>query len=288
MPVKWIVGAKPNVLGDYLMTLIIASATHKTQLLVADRQVTRADGRILNDTAYKIIQYVNHGQDYQCAVAYTGLAQVPGQGTLDWLMDILPTAMDSSTDLYFAIDNLRTTCTKELIPRMQSIPRRYRGITIVLCGRYNRFGAVGGQRQYIPFVAVISNCADKAGRQVDEVSDEFAAYSTRLLRRSSSISLCRGDLRAAARFVPELRYTFRYLRRDIPHTAKAKIATDFIRRVAQESNWTGGSILGLALTDPGIAEGFDFSVQTGSVAKTLPHLITDGGSRLTDFRVSPF
>lgn len=275
------------MLGAYPMTLIIASATHKAQLLVADRQVTGADGRILDDSAYKIIQYVNHGQDYQCTVAYTGLAQVPGQTTLDWLMHILPTAMDSSTDVYFAIDNLRTTCANELTPRIQSIPRRYRGITIVLCGRYNRFGAIGGRREYVPFVAVISNCADRAGRQVDEVSDEFSAYSARLLRPSSSMSLCRGDLRAATRFLTELRDTFRYLRRDIPHAAKAKIAADFIRRVAQESNWTGESILGLALTDPGMAEGFDFSAQTGNVTKTLPHLLTDGGSRLIDFRVSP-
>lgn len=269
------------------MTLIIASATHETQLIVADRQVTREDGLIVDDSAYKIIYYVNHGQDYQCAVAYTGLAQVSQQTTLDWLMDVLPTAMDSSTDLYFAIGNLTRACNNEFTPGAQSIPRRLRGLTIVLCGRYNRFGAVGGHRQYVPFVAVISNCADRAGRQTGEASDEFSAYSARLIRRSSKISLCRGDLRAATRFLTELRDTFRYLRRDIPHAAKAKIAADFIRRVAQESNWTGETILGLALTDPGMAEGFDFSAETGRATKALPPLLTDRGGRLTDFCVSP-
>jgi hypothetical protein len=95
------------------MTLIIAAATNDTQIMVSDRQLTDSLGQDREQDAYKIFTYMNLVQHYSFAVAFTGLAELGRQSTLDWLMETLPRVMNAETDLGLAINNFTLECSRK-------------------------------------------------------------------------------------------------------------------------------------------------------------------------------
>lgn len=268
------------------MTLLIASATTDIQLVVADRRITNsATGKIISGVFYKIIYYHNPGQNYQFGVAFTGLAEVQNVSTADWLMKALPKAMDLYTDPKFAITRLALECTT-VFAKLSGIPSQYRGLTLVLCGWYNEYGALPYFKR-VPFLAIVSNCIDEGGRQTNNVSLEFKAFSTRLLKPKSRITVCRGNLRAASRYKGHFRQLVRYLRRNISHQAKVRLAAEYIRLVANPSGTIGPDILGLALLNNGMAEGFDYHIDKNDLVKTMPHFVSATGATATNFMGAP-
>gem|GEM_PF-6366926 len=270
------------------MTLIIASARFSESLLVADRRVSDTSGKVIDEEAYKIIYFVNSPQSYSCAVGFTGLAELAGISTVDWLMYSLPEAMDTSTGISHAIEGLKDSCNNLIAPKLSRTPAELRALTLVLCGRYTQYHRTTGATRQAPFLAVISNSAGSAGRQRLEVSDSFSAYSAWPSRPSRGISICRGDLRAAGGLMAELQDVFRYLRRNIAYAAKVKIAANFISLVSTRSHWVGESVLGLSIPDGGgAAEAFDYTVSTGKQVKTIPHMVSASGGGVTNFRVEP-
>ena len=269
------------------MTLIVASAQHGTQFVVADRRVTRqSSGILVDDWTYKILQYWNAQQGYQFLVAYTGLAELSGRSTLDWFMQSLPEVFDSTTEIAHAIAAFPDECEKELA-HIRTLPPKNKGLTIVLCGRYNRYGPDMRTPEYIPFVAVISNCIDQFGRQTSQVSHKLRAHSARLVRPKAHITLCRGDLVSASKHTREFSQACRLIRRPVSYKAKVLIAADYIRRVADTSKTVGKNLLGAALLEPWHSEAFDFPENTAVVTKTMPHLIFANGTQFTDFKVEP-
>lgn len=270
------------------MTLIIASATNDAQLLMADRVLTDASSnRMVDDAAYKLINYFNTGQNYRCGVAYTGLSQAGSFSTLEWLLDLMPRTLDSKTDIYSAIDHIRQACDDEYLVQLRGLPIDKLSLTIILCGRYDKYGG-SGVAEFVPFLSVITNNHDDWARQSRKVAPNFRAFSSRVLRKSNSISICRGDLFAAAKLKPEIRMLFRYLRRPINYRAKARLIASFIQQVSSKSNTVGDHVLGIAIQQSGQTEAFDFAKdEQPDRPKTMPHVLSDSGAVAMNFTVTP-
>lgn len=206
---------------------------------------------------------------------------------VDWLIESLPEAMDVKTGLSFAIESLKDVCNGQIVPKLNRITRRYRALTLVLCGRYMQFHRTTHETRHAPFLALISNSAGDHGRQHGEVADYFSAYSAWPSAPSKGISICRGDLQAAGSFTSDLHDLFRYLRRSIPYSAKVNLAARYISHVSKKSNWVSESVLGLAIHDLTSAEAFDYTVQTGKQVKTMPHMVFASGGHFTNVIIKP-
>lgn len=268
------------------MTLIIASATHEEQIVVADRLITDAyTGKMYDDEHYKIVVFHNAYQNYKFAAAFTGLAVLDHEPTVDWLMNTLPKVMPPHVNAGDGITAFNNACT-ERFSKLRKIPEKFRGTTFLFCGTYH--GQVESKpiNADIPFVSITSNSVDKIGRQIDTVSNEFHSFSARLFREKSSIRLCRGDLVNAGRHTAELRGLFRILRKKVTHKAKVQAATQYIRKVSQTSSCVGGDILGIAFR-LSRWEGFDYHADDERHHVTMPHYVSADGSRMTNFKAGP-
>ena len=270
------------------MTLVFASAQQDVQFVVADRRISiLPTGETVDDWAHKILQYWNRQQAYEFLVGYTGAARLGRQTTLEWLTESLPTVFDQSTDIQHAIDAFPAACERQLAP-ITWLSLTQKALTILLCGRYNRFGPDLRNPDYIPFAAVISNCADERGRQTSQVTHAFRAYSKRLLRPTQPpITLRYGDMRAALPHADDFKQAYRLMRKPLSHKAKVEIAVRHIRRVAEGSNTVGKNVLGAALLGPGTSEAFDFPEDTDVAIKSMPDVISPDGPLFTDFKVIP-
>jgi len=256
--------------------------------MVADRRICiPSTGQVIDDWAYKILQYWNRQQGYEFLVGYTGLAQLRRQTTSEWLAQSLPKVFNESTHIDRAIDAFPAECARELAC-ITSLSLSEKALTILLCGRYNRFGPDLRNPDYIPFAAVISNCTDERGRQTSHVTPAVRAYSKRLLRpKQPPITLRYGDMRAALPHADDFKQAYRLMRKQLSHKAKVDIAVRHIRRVAESTNTVGKNVLGAALLEPGTSEGFDFPEDTDVATKTMPDVICADGTQFTDFKVIP-
>jgi 20S proteasome alpha/beta subunit len=63
------------------MTLILAAATPHFVVAVADRRLTRPDHTTADDNANKMVMFCN-----QMAFAYSGMSEIEGQRTVEWLV----------------------------------------------------------------------------------------------------------------------------------------------------------------------------------------------------------
>jgi len=265
------------------MTLLIGYIDHNSQIVVADRRLSYGNGIMKDDEAYKMINYVNRKQRYTFTAAYTGLAESGTFKTLEWFMKVLPKTLTSDKDVKLGIDTLTSECSKIIgsLPLSQD----QRSLTFLLCGRYNRYGRQPSLYEAIPFLTIISNCADEHGKQISFVSPKFNAYSARLLKRTGHMTVCRGDLASAnAKDFLKLR---RLIRKNINHKAKVHLAVDYIRSVAGNSKAVGKNILATALLPKGFSEGFEFPEDQNKATRTMPHLVSASGTCLTNFCVKP-
>ena len=160
------------------MTLIVASAQHDIQFIVADRRIS-IGGVLVDDEAYKILQYWNSEQAYQFLIAYTGLAEFSSWNTLQWIMETLPKVFDTSKEINNAINVFCNKC-EQSINRIVGLPPKNKALALILCGRYNKNGSDTSNPEYIPFLTIISNCINEHGSQIGSVSSKFISFSSRL------------------------------------------------------------------------------------------------------------
>lgn len=268
------------------MTIIIAHASEQHQFTVADRLLTDPDtGGVVEDESYKLFLYENHAQNYLFAVAFAGLARLNHEETTNWLMGALPAVMDLDTDLGSAISSFTSLCTQKF-QSIRRVPLHRKATIFSFCGKFNLYGSDRAHIKYIPFLAIVSNCIGDKGEQISEVAPAFRTFSARLLKRSSHLTICRGDLPTASRKPKERVELYRLLRRHIPHSSKVWAAANFIKLLSKDSNKIGESVLGLAVLNSGLrAAGYDFSTPTNSLMKTIPHMVTADGNKMTNITI---
>jgi diadenosine tetraphosphatase ApaH/serine/threonine PP2A family protein phosphatase len=122
------------------MTIIYAHISDDSQVLVADRRLTRADGTIVAEDEYKLVLYKNVAQGYQVGVAVTGLARDGYRhNTCKWLLDILPATLIEDVSVGAGLDMFAAACTDCLARLRVATPLT--ATTFVFCGTMTRLAS---------------------------------------------------------------------------------------------------------------------------------------------------
>lgn len=270
------------------MTLIIAHSSPEAQILVADRLITNAyTSQVLNDKSYKLFQYRNTAQDYVFGAAYTGLAKVGGESTIDWLMDLLPRAMPPEKEIGLAFNSFAGECSTKF-SAIQGIAPYLKATTFVFCGRFNVFSPEN--EPPCPFVAIVSNCVDKHGRQVAAVASDFKILKWARPHfdptKRPTTTLCRGDLVSASVYGATFKKVKKQMHAHISPESKVRLAVQYIKLVAESSNTVGPDVLSLCLYANGESSGGECPKWKHQTTRTMPHLVMASGASATNFQVT--
>jgi len=265
------------------MTLILAHFTVREQLLVADRKLTDgATGRLINNDAYKLIQFESPSDGYQFAVAFTGLARAGGFETMGWLMDALPKAFPVGGDFNDGLDRFKADCA-DTFGRIKSENKR---IAVIFNGRYHD----GRTTAWEPMTLIVSNALEEDGSWSARVNDHFDHRGiTRDLKVDPARvhdTRCFGDLRALSFHQKTLARTKRYLRAEISPLAKLELAARFIRTVGRAGSSVGKDVLGIVFPAGGQARAGEWPEHKGR-RETLPHYVHASGVRISEISLPP-
>jgi hypothetical protein len=149
------------------VTLVLNCLTHDYLMQISDRRlVLLPDYQVIDDDSNKNVFYCGH-----VAFSYTGLAEIEGKRTDDWLLSTLPESFEKWVTV------VREKCTEAF--NSIRIPLRYR--------HYKRHAFVGvgwlrvepGGPLY-PALVLVSNFYGTRGELLDSVSDEFNVCGLRL------------------------------------------------------------------------------------------------------------
>jgi hypothetical protein len=180
--------------------------------------------------------------------------------------------MNSVDRIDVALAKFTDACTQDIHLR-----RKPRHLTFVIAGRFNDAPHHPQLDRWTPFLCVVSNSIGEQGRQLDPPRSAFQACSTRLLRKTQHITVCRGDLRPSVHSEENLRSLYRYLRRDLSPGAKIAVCAHYIQNVAIRSKRVGGHIMGAAILSSEQFTGFDVPPEGRHSQQTVPHLVTESG-----------
>ena len=285
------------------MTLIVTSFACGEAIVVADRRLTDANGRIGTDRTYKLLNYVNPDQGYRCVVGFTGLTTFGSFRTIDWLATVLPSTLTPTIPLYDGLLLFTTACTERFARIRPPDPVWKR--TLFLLSGWQQFITVPphSERFSIPFTAMVGNSINENGEQNHNRPGDFIlafkrpameqARSYPQFARQYSDQFYRGDIVAASHCQQEWIEACRKLRECIPYTAKIRLITDFIRNVADvrvpnRTNSVGRDLLSMMLpADDGFAMGGDWHEDTSDPTMTMPNFLSASGGYMTNFSVSP-
>jgi hypothetical protein len=147
------------------MTQIIGCVTPDYALLVADRRLTFVDGprkgETADDDSCKLVSLCN-----LTGIGYTGLAQIEGYPTHEWIAKML--AAEECSDPGVASRILAERTRKALLNASSAVRRQ----EFVLTG-WTRFADLEGLR---PYIGIVSNMADASGRMLTQPADSFASF----------------------------------------------------------------------------------------------------------------
>ncbi len=141
------------------MTLIITAVTRDGIVQVSDRRLTK-DGQSYGDFSNKAVCV--SCSDGPLAISYTGLAEIGGQRTDEWLAECLASIIDDQTDTLSVLEALqkRTTSTFAHL----RIPQEQQELTFVLAGPRLRLAVFG----------YVSNVLDWTGKRLPGVQQSFS------------------------------------------------------------------------------------------------------------------
>jgi hypothetical protein len=140
------------------MTLIITALADDAVIQVSDRRLT-SDQVVLDKRVNKALCI--SCSDANFTVAFTGVAEILGAPTADWLLDHLASRKASALPFPAILESLRDQATATW-PRLSA---RARGIGITFVFAW--FGRAG------PFYALLSNGEDRHGNRLPAVSADF-------------------------------------------------------------------------------------------------------------------
>jgi hypothetical protein len=146
------------------MTQVIACATEEYVLLVTDRRLTFVEGPSKGETAdddtCKLVSLCNLS-----GIAYTGLAQIEGYPTHEWIANML--AAEECSDPGVASRILAERAHRALLNVSPALRRQ----EFVLTG----WSGLTGFEALRPYVAIVSNMLDASGRILSQPADNFVS-----------------------------------------------------------------------------------------------------------------
>lgn len=151
------------------MTQVIATITREYALLVADRRLTFLEGpmkdQLADDDTCKLVSLCNI-----CGIGYTGLAQIEGSPTHEWIAKALASEQCSDPA------NASRILSERARIALSSVPLILRRQTFVIAG-WAYFENLTGLRSH---VCVITNMMDPSGRMLSKAEETFAVLTNAL------------------------------------------------------------------------------------------------------------
>jgi hypothetical protein len=141
------------------MTLVLSCATPEYIVQVSDRHLTWPNGQLADDNTNKVVLFCR-----RVAFAYTGLAEIDGEKTDEWLMDVLATS-NSLSEARSAIESSATKAFQR-IPLPNSQKRHaFVGVGWTLLTPEDQPRAI---------ICSISNAQNDRGEWLSEARDSFS------------------------------------------------------------------------------------------------------------------
>jgi|GEM_PF-2053415 len=197
------------------MTLILTCLTYEHIVQVADRRLTLPDGTLYDDDTNKAVFYCG-----RIAVAYTGLAQMEGKPTAEWIGWCMKEATQAE-------------------PAMEHVAERAEGHfrRINVCDKRLAVVATGwatlrGARPLRPFICVASNFMTESWKWEPSASDRMVVRTIFLDEDSSHLIFATGQNLT----LEEAVHLNRLVRRTVEHGALAmplaRLVGDAVQSVA--------------------------------------------------------
>ncbi len=218
------------------MTQVIAAVTQDYVLLVADRRLTyvggQQNGQLRDDDTCKLVSLCNTS-----GIGYTGLAQIEGAPTHEWIAKVL--ASEQCSDPGLASRILAERARTALLNLSPTIRRQ----TFTLAG-WAQFLNLAGMRSYL---GIVTNMADGSGRPLPEPSEEFAVL-VGALRDAEDLRIQVAGQRLLSGRGPLLERNLRRLiTREISPKAALRLLVDEVIHTADLYTTVGKKVLGLCI-----------------------------------------
>lgn len=220
------------------MTLIVPCLAPEYVIQVSDRRLADLrSGRPVNDNRNKAVQLGRN-----LVFGYTGLAELDGQPTDEWLQAVLDRALRKHGDRFKAIEVVRGEATAAF-SRIR-LPANMKRHAFCAVG----WGCFPGETTVEPFMYVVSNFA-----QDDRLLDEaLPAFDLRRVRPGrSALAVFPLGQTLGERPLEELcRNLLRVLKRAGGAAAAARMITESMRALASQNPLVGKSLLINVLPKP--------------------------------------
>jgi len=249
------------------MTLLITCLTPEYLVQVSDRRLTRLDGTLYDDESNKAVFYLPG-----MVFAYTGLAEVNGVRTDEWLTSILKPGLD--------LARLTDSIAQEATRKFSVVRSPYRHLAIV-----GAFWARTGERQNQAGFCVISNFygvrpGDGRFGPLPTASREFRVF-TSLKPRERPFAVFGAGQSLTKHQINQLnRFGERYVRntsgnpQSFGANGLCRYVSHFVRKVADTNTVVGKSLMQAILPNPRIPE-------VAAQAATFAYLPADSNSLTT-------
>jgi len=217
------------------VTLIAACLTPSYIVQASDRRLTELpSGRLVEDNRNKVVQL-----GANMAIGFTGLAEIEGLPTDEWMLEVLGGSLDAEGDRFKALLALRDRAT-EAFGRIR-LPAAYKRHAFQVAG----WGRFSGNEVIEPFIYLISNFAGP-GHWLAEAKPGFEL--TRQRPGTSTLALCSaGQKMGFDRLTRDLVHV---LERGAGPAAAARLLAEAVRDVAETNPAVGKAVLVNVLPKP--------------------------------------
>jgi hypothetical protein len=218
------------------MTQVIAAVTQDYALLVADRRLTflggQMQGQVMDDDACKLVSLCN-----VTGIGYTGLAQLDGIPTHEWIAKTLAseTCSDPGGASRILTEHARVALSK--------VSKNFRRHTFILVG-WAYFTGLTGIR---PHICAVTNMMDAYGQVLSTANDSFAVL-VKVLHDGEDVAIrVSGQpllLERGQRLERNLR---KLITREISPKAALRLLVDEVIHTAELSSTVGKKVLGFCI-----------------------------------------
>lgn len=218
------------------MTQIITAITHDYILLASDRRLTDEKGRLYDDDTCKLVSFCN-----VCGIGYTGLAQIDGFRTDEWIARVLVAAKCRSADLATRTiaNKAAEAFNKNPIAKLSSRLRRQ--LFIMAGWKY-----IDGQNGLRPFIFLIGNAIDVEANWLGRAHDNFKGLM-RSLNDDGEVYLHSTPPLSPDRERNLYRNMHRLVSRKIGPKEALRLFVDEIIQTSTKDSRIGDKILGLCI-----------------------------------------
>jgi len=183
------------------MTLILTCLTYEHIVQVADRRLTLPDGTLYDDDTNKAVFYCG-----RVAVAYTGLAQMEGKPTAEWIGSCMKDAAQAESAMNHVAERAER--------HFRQTNARDKRLAVVATG----WATLRGAQPLRPFICVASNFMTDSWEWEPSASERMVARTIFLDEKSSHLVFAAGQNLTREEAV----HVNRHVRRAVEHGAPAR------------------------------------------------------------------